>query len=106
MKGPGSAETGIVGAHPIYRDAVTRAAEATGQIPNATQAQAWEGIQGLFSSAQRRNPMFKDAVDQVWKDYQRGRLTLPNAYDRIEELAGGMKRPAWANKPGPALRKK
>ena len=52
MGGPGSAATGISGAHGVYRDAVVRAAEAQGLRPSAAQSISWETIKGLCSHAQ------------------------------------------------------
>jgi hypothetical protein len=95
MSGVGNAQTGISGAHPVYRDALVRAALARGEVPSTTQAIGWETIKGTFSPKQRSDPKFKAAVDDVWNAYASGRLTLEDVHARIAELAGPIRLPDW-----------
>ena len=95
MGGPGSAATGIKGAHAIYRDAVAQAAEAQGLRPSAAQSVSWEAIKGLFSPAQRRDKAFVAKVEGLWREHSRGKMRREDLYDRIADLAGGVTPPEW-----------
>src|SRR6187399_395257 len=95
MGGPGSAATGIKGAHAIYRDAVVQAAKAQGLRPSAAQSVSWEAIKGLFSPAQRRDKAFVAKVEGLWREHSRGKMRIEDLYDRIADLAGGVTPPEW-----------
>lgn len=97
MGGAGSASTGIRGAHPLYREANALAAEQLGLRPNQLQSAGWEGIKGLFTPAQRRDPALMGRVDAVWHDFQMGRLSMDNAQRLTIDLAGGLQAPAWVS---------
>lgn len=96
MAGPGSAATGIKGAHGIYRDAMIAAAAAEDLRPSAGQSVSWEAIKGVFSPAQRRDKAFVAQVRGLWDEYSRGRMRLEDLHDRITDLAGGLNPPEWA----------
>lgn len=97
MGGPGSAATGIKGAHGVYRDAMIAASEAEGlPRPSAGQSVSWESIKGLFSPAQRRDKAFVATVRGMWENYSRGRMRLEDLHANIVEHAGGLKPPEWA----------
>jgi hypothetical protein len=96
---PGSAQTGIEGTYPLYQEATQRAAAARGMVPNKAQSIPWETTRGLFSPAQRRNDQFRAMANQIWGDYQRGRISLHAAQGQLHDLAGGVTPPAWASYP-------
>jgi hypothetical protein len=96
---PGSALTGIEGTYPLYQEATTRAAEVRVLVPNKAQSIPWETTRGLFSPAQRRNEQFRAMANQIWNDFQRGKISLDVAHLQLHDLAGGVTPPAWVAYP-------
>ncbi|GAB5503429.1 DUF7178 family protein [Pyruvatibacter sp.] len=90
----GDASTGSQGLYGIYADAYRDAAAQRGVLPREMQSITWEAVRGLFEAK------FKTAdnvqkVDDIWKLYEKGELTLQEARQRITEIAGGITRPEW-----------
>jgi hypothetical protein len=99
MAGNKAAPHGLSGAHGIYRDTAVGASQASGDLkllPNQVQSVSWESIKGLFSSAQRRDPVFVDQVRRIWNEYAQGRAKLEEVHARIFDAAGGISNPDWA----------
>jgi hypothetical protein len=96
--GPKSAHAGLEGTYALYEEAYRRAAAERGILPREMQSIAWEAVRGLFVptfKAQRRNV---EAVDGVWTQFQKGRLSYENARKQVLELAGGIEAPSWAGR--------
>lgn len=90
----GTNTTGISGTYPLYYEAYKRAAAARGLIPREMQSITWEGVRGLFTEG-FKNTDNKAAVDAIWKDYSKGKMTLDEARTKISDLAGNMNEPDW-----------
>lgn len=88
---------GQEGTYPFYFEAYRRAAEACGVSPREMQSITWEAIRVLFlpEEKQRLRPL----IDQVWKDYEDGKIELDAARDKIFEIAGGLKALPWESTP-------
>jgi hypothetical protein len=57
---------------------------------------SWEGVKGLMSPAQKRDPAFVEQAKRIWVEYEKGRINLQAAQSRIYDLAGGVTTPEWA----------
>jgi hypothetical protein len=96
--GPKSAHAGLDGTYALYEEAYRRAAAERGILPREMQSITWEAVRSLFLptfKAQRRNV---EAVDGVWAQFQKGRLSYENARKQVLELAGGIEAPSWAGR--------
>lgn len=90
----GSSKTGVQGTYGLNADGYRDAAVEGGRLPREMQSITWEGVRGLFP------PRFKTeanlaAIDDVWRQVQRGRISEDEARERIFDLAGGMREPDW-----------
>lgn len=90
----GSALTGVQGLYPLYAEAYRQAAKDRGIKPREMQSITWEAIRGLFPDTFKTKAN-NALVDDVWDQYRRGRITQPQARDKIHELAGGIRHPTW-----------
>jgi len=92
-----SSVTGIQGTYGIYADAYRKAAEARGVLPREMQSITWEAIRGLFE-AKWKTKGNKAKVDNLWKKYENGSLTLNETRKAILDLAEGIKDPEWVGR--------
>lgn len=93
--GPKSAHAGLEGLYALYEEAYRRAAAERGILPREMQSITWEAIRGLYVptfKAQKRNV---DAVDAVWEQYSKGRLSYEKARQQVFELGGRIDPPSW-----------
>lgn len=97
MSSPTSKVTGVMGTNPLYQEAVSRSVEGSPYLANQGQSIGWEGIQGLFSPAQKRDVGIQKQVGAIWAEYRSGRLSKERALDAVLNVAGGFTPPGWAN---------
>lgn len=90
----GSAISGIQGTYPLYADAYRQAAAERGILPREMQSITWEAVRGLFPDT-FKTAKNNEAIDNIWKQYSRGRLDLNEARSKIHDLAGGIRNPDW-----------
>ena len=95
LGGSSSAETGTKGAYGIYHEAYRRAAERLGILPRQMQSIAWEGIRGLFSPENKRNPSFVGQNYDTWQGFRNGQYGADDARAMILNQANGINPPAW-----------
>ena len=93
---------GIRGTYPLYVEATRRMAADQGLLPRAGQSPGWEAVRELFPN------VFKTAkngrtIDDIWRAYDRGEITLDDARRRIFDFAapGGIGTPSWAQSSAP-----
>ena len=89
-----SSVKGISGTYGIYADAYRKAAEARGILPREMQSITWEAIRGLYE-AKWKTKSNKAKIDNLWKKYENGELTLNETREQILESAGGITEPEW-----------
>jgi len=94
--------TGASGDYPMHAEAVRQAAWARGVHPSEMQSVTWEAIRTLFTN---KSPALMQSAKNVWKQYAAGEISHSDAIDKIIDLAGGFKRPAWASEAGKSLGK-
>lgn len=93
-----SSVTGVQGTYPLTVEATREAARDVGLLPRAMQSATWEPVRELFP-AKFKTDINNARVDAVWKAVDRGELSVPQARDKILEIAGGIGEPSWA-RPG------
>jgi hypothetical protein len=82
-----------------YRRAAAELAEETKSrvLPREVQSVTWEGIRGLFSPEQKRDPAFVKHIENIWQNRGQFRgLTPDERREAIVKHAGGLKLPTWA----------
>lgn len=94
-KGASSSITGVKGTYGIYAEAYRRAAAQRGILPREMQSVTWEAVRGLFTPGFKSQQRNTDAVDKVWSDFKKRRLSYEDARQRVLELAGGIHSPSW-----------
>jgi hypothetical protein len=94
----GSALTGVQGLYPLYAEAYRRAAKERGILPREMQSITWEAIRGMFPDTYK-TAKNKAAVNQIWDEHRRGRITADEARAQIKAHAGGIRAPAWVERP-------
>jgi hypothetical protein len=93
-----SAVTGVQGTYGLTGEATRMAAGEQGILPRAMQSATWEPVRELFP-AKFKTDKNTAIVDEVWRAVDRGELSVPQARDKILEIAGGIGEPSWA-RPG------
>jgi hypothetical protein len=96
-RGPKSSDvTGVQGTYGLTADATRMMAMENEMLPRAAQSATWEPVRELFSPAFKADKKNTAAVDDIWRAYDRGNITLDQARDKIFDLAGGIGTPSWA----------
>lgn len=90
-----SAHTGIEGTYPLYADIGRNAAKERGLKPREMQSITWESVRGLFSDTFKSNKNNVAAVNKIWQDVQKGRMSPDEARTEVVRLAGGFTPPSW-----------
>jgi hypothetical protein len=88
---------GNKGMYGLYAEAYRQAAKDLGILPRELQSVTWEGIRGIFSPEQKRNPGFVREIADMWRNKGAHRGKTPD--ERREAIlthAGGLKLPSWA----------
>jgi hypothetical protein len=77
----------------------TGAPEARNIQPRQMQSITWEAMRGLLNPAERSGDAFKANIDELWRQYKAGRLSLRTTQQRImrDQTTGLMRirRPQW-----------
>ena len=92
----GSDAFGIKGLYYAYADAYALAAKEAGLLPRQVQSITWEAVRGLYTDTFKRDNEEVAKINNIWKDYQDGKITINEARDQAKESAGGIKDPTWA----------
>jgi hypothetical protein len=92
---PSSSLNGASGTYGLYADVYRDAAAQRGLLPREMQSITWEAVRGLFP-AEFKTEANKAAVDQIWKQFKNGDVTIDEARNEIAALAGGIRKPSWA----------
>ena len=90
-----SKSIGVFGSYGVYHEAYVRAAEELGLLPRELQSITWEAVRGLFSPAFKGQKANVEAIENIWKDYELGGISLEETRSRIYETAGGISPAAW-----------
>ncbi len=78
----GSGMLGIQGTYPLYVEAFRQAAAKLGWQPRQLHSVVWEIKQRLFSNT-ATGANIQTAVDAVWRQYQKGKMSLAQAQDQV-----------------------
>lgn len=95
MGGLSDVVTGVSGTNPLYQEAMAREAAAQGLIPRQGQSVAWEGLQSLWSSAEKRNKETAGTIARLWNEYRQGRRSLGETQQDVLALTNPTA-PKWA----------
>ena len=96
MGGTSDSLLGLSGSNPLYQEASSRASALRGLLPREGQSIEWEGLKGLFSPAQKRDEeKLVAAINRLWEQHRKGRMSLANVQDAILNTAGGIDAPSW-----------
>jgi len=89
-------DAGASGTYGLYADAYREAAAERGVLPREMQSITWEAVRGLFTAHFKLHDKsgLRD-VDNVWRQYENGKLSLDEAREQIRKRAGGIDEPAW-----------
>ena len=87
---------GIKGLYYAYADAYALAAKEAGLLPRQVQSITWEAVRGLYTDTFKRDNEEVAKINNIWKNYQDGKITINEARDQAKESAGGIKDPTWA----------
>jgi hypothetical protein len=94
-----SAPLGIKGLYYAYADAYALAAKEAGLLPRQVQSITWEAVRGLYTDTFKGNKAEVAKINNIWKDYQDGKITIDEAREQAKQSAGGIKDPTWAGGP-------
>ena len=90
-----SKNIGAFGSYGVYAEAYRRLANELGIQPRELQSITWEAVRGLF------NPTFKSQeanvkdIDDIWKKYADGTISIEEARSQINDQAGSIDRAEW-----------
>jgi hypothetical protein len=91
-----SAPLGIKGLYYAYADAYALAAKEAGLLPRQVQSITWEAVRGLYTDTFKGNKPEVAKINNIWKNYQDGEITIDEAREQAKQSAGGIKDPTWA----------
>jgi hypothetical protein len=94
-----SGPLGIKGLYYAYADAYALAAKEAGLLPRQVQSITWEAVRGLYTDTFKGNKTELAKINNIWKNYQDGKITINEAREQAKESAGGIKDPTWAGGP-------
>ena len=90
-----SKEAGYKGVYFAYAEAYAAAASQRELLPREMQSITWEAVRTLFE-AKFKTSKNKKLIRGIFEKYEKGEITLDEARAEIVDVAGGIKRPAWA----------
>ena len=94
-----SGPLGIKGLYYAYADAYALAAKEANLLPRQVQSITWEAVRGLYTDTFKDNKPGIAKINNIWKNYQDGEITINKAREQAKEAAGGIKDPTWAGGP-------
>ena len=97
--GDTSSITGVKGSYGVFADAYREAAAEAGVLPREMQSITWEAIRGLYSGF--KNAENKKAIKEIWKNYDKGTISLDEARGEIYDKARGINPAAWEDRTEP-----
>jgi len=92
-----SAPFGIKGLYFAYADAYALASKETGLLPRQVQSITWEAVRGLYKDTFKSNSNNVEDINQIWKKYENGEITIEQARELAKERAGGIEQPSWVS---------
>lgn len=90
-----SAITGAKGTYGLYAEAYRQAAAEVGVLPREMQSITWEAVRGLFSPQFKGQQTNVDAIENIWKRYDEGTISIEQAREEIFDVAGNIDGAAW-----------
>lgn len=93
-----SAASGLSGTYPYFFEAYKRAAAERGVLPREMQSITWEAIRAIYTD-RFKTEANKQAVVDVWKAVDADKMSVDEARAKVVEMAGGLKKFAWEEKP-------
>jgi LysM repeat protein len=99
-KGSSSSKySGSNGTYGLYAEAYRRLANELGILPREVQSITWEAVRGLFPDTFKdgENGPNTNAIEDIWRNYHEGRITLDEARQQIYDRADGIDEPDWYN---------
>ena len=90
-----SAITGAKGTYGLYAEAYRQAAAEVGVLPREMQSITWEAVRGLFSPQFKGQQPNVDAIENIWKRYDEGTISIEQAREEIFDVAGNIDSAAW-----------
>jgi hypothetical protein len=97
-----SSVTGSKGTYGLYAEAYRQAAKERGVLPREMQSITWEAVRGLFPAGYKSQAANVEYVDNIWRQYKSGGISLEEARDAIIKHAGGIEAPEWERSGGTA----
>jgi len=91
-----SSPLGIKGLYYAYAEAYSLAAKEAGLLPRQVQSITWEAVRGLFTDVFKRNPAEVNKINNIWKKYSNGEISINEARNEIIAEAGGINDPTWS----------
>ena len=94
-----SGPLGIKGLYYAYAEAYALAAKEAGLLPRQVQSITWEAVRGLYTDTFKSNKNLVAKINNIWKNYEDGKITVNEAREQSKEAAGGIQDPTWAGGP-------
>ena len=83
----GNKTSGQNGTYPLHFEAYRRAAERVGLSPREMQSITREAVRVLFEPNRKR--VLRPVVDDIWKEFDAGKISADEARQKIFDAAGG-----------------
>ncbi len=93
----GNKTSGQNGTYPLHFEAYRRAAERVGLSPREMQSITWEAVRVLFEPNRKR--VLRSVVEDIWKEFDAGKITVDEARQKIFDTAGGLSKLSWQDTP-------
>lgn len=93
----GNKTSGQNGTYPLHFEAYRRAAERVGLSPREIQSITWEAVRVLFEPNRKR--VLRSMVDDIWKEFDAGKISADEARQKIFDAAGGLSKLSWQDTP-------
>lgn len=93
----GNKTSGQNGTYPLHFEAYRRAAERVGLSPREMQSITWEAVRVLFEPNRKR--VLRSVVDDIWKEFDAGKISADEARQKIFDAAGGLSKLSWQDTP-------
>lgn len=87
---------GIKGLYYAYLGAYQLAAKELGLLPRQVQSITWESVRGLFPDVYKLNAKNVKEINDIWKNYEDGKITIEQTRRAVDGAAGGVKDPDWS----------
>ena len=94
-----SGPLGIKGLYYAYAEGYALAAKEAGLLPRQIQSITWEAVRGLYTDTFKKDKNSVEKINNIWKNYENGKITVNEARKQSKEAAGGIKDPTWAGGP-------